>query len=52
MKNKILKGLFIANLISVFICGCMLDSESYIPIVIISINAIYLFLFTLANTRE
>ena len=52
MKNKILKGLFIANLISIFIVGSMLDSDSYIPIVIVSLNAIYLFLFTLANTKE
>lgn len=49
MKNKILKGLFIFNLFSMIICGCMLDSDSYIPIVIVSINALYLFLFTLAN---
>lgn len=52
MKNKILKSLFVINLISVFICGCMADSQSYIPIIILGCNAIYLFLFTLANTKE
>ena len=52
MKNKILKTLFVVNLISVFVCGCMLDSNSYIPIIIIGFNALYLFLFTLANTKE
>ena len=49
MKNKILKTLFTLNLISMFVFGCMLDSESRIPIIIVSINAIWLFLYTIAN---
>ncbi len=49
VKNKILKTLAGANVISLMITGIALDSTSYIPLIICSVNILYLFLFTLAN---
>lgn len=52
MKNKILKGLFVFCLVSTILAGCAVDSESPIPLIICYINAVYLFLFTIANSKR
>ena len=50
-KNKKLKVKF-TFFISLFLLAAMaLDSESIIPIILCSISAIWLLLFTIANTR-
>ena len=49
VKNKVLNTLFIVNIFSMILAGMALDSPSYIPIIIYCINALYLFLYTLAN---
>ena len=49
MKNKILKWVTIANIISAFFMICALDSETIIPVIVLGLNISYLFVFTMAN---
>lgn len=49
IKNKVLKTLAGVNVISLVLSGMALDSTSNIPLIICSINILFLFLFTLAN---
>ena len=49
MKNKILKTIAGINIISFLFFGCMLDSSSWVPLIICCINMTWLGLFGYAN---
>ena len=49
IKNKILRTLVGLNVVSMLIFGMALDSPSYIPMIVVAINVLYLFIFMLAN---
>lgn len=52
-RNKILKGLFIANFISLLIFAMALDGDNLkVPLIVCGFNLLYIGLFTIANTRE
>ena len=48
-KNKILLALYKANWIVSLLCIMAVDSESNIPLIILSISTTWLLLFTIAN---
>lgn len=52
MRIKILKIFTFIAIINCIIFGCMLDSESYIPIIICGISAAWLLLIVIANTPK
>ena len=53
IKNKILKGLYIANFISLLIFATALDGNNLkVPLIVCGVNLLYIGLFTIANTRE
>ena len=40
------------NVISAVICGCMLDSKSHIPMIVLAINLAWLFILVEANAES
>lgn len=50
-KNKVLKGLFKASVITALISGCALDSISIVPMLVLAVSMAYILIFILANTR-
>jgi hypothetical protein len=51
MKNKLLKIRAIIVLGLFFLSAMALDSKSIIPLIVFCLTTIWLFLFTIANTR-
>ena len=49
MKNKILKAWAYLNLIAWCIAACAIDSDSWIPTIIVGITTVWLTLFAYAN---
>lgn len=49
LKNVILKGITGINIVSMMLMLCMVDSDSYIPLIVLMINMVWLFLFFIAN---
>lgn len=52
MRVKIIKVLFVLNIISALIMACCIDSRSVIPMIVLSFNLLFLFLVEIASTRE
>ena len=49
LKNVMLKGITGINIVSMMLMLCMVDSDSYIPLIVLMINMVWLFLFFMAN---
>ena len=49
MKNKILKALAYMNFIAWCIAACAIDSDSWIPFIVVVITSLWLGLFGYAN---
>lgn len=49
LKNLMLKGITGINIVSMMLMLCMVDSDSYIPLIVLMINMVWLFLFFMAN---
>lgn len=51
MKNKILKAITTINAVSLIFFACCLNSDSWVPLIICLVNALWLVLFVFANVR-
>ena len=51
-KNRILKAITATAVVSYLLAACCLDSESAVPMAICGVDAVWLALFTVANTRS
>lgn len=49
MKNTVLKTLAVLNLFVFIIAVCALDSDSWVPLIVMCITGAYLGLFAYAN---
>jgi len=49
LKNLILKGITGINIVSMMLMLCMVDSDSYLPLIVLMVNMVWLFLFFMSN---
>lgn len=49
LKNLILKGITGINIVSMMLMLCMVDSDSYVPLIVLMVNMVWLFLFFMSN---